>query len=290
MTDRRGFAVVGAGPLLLAALLAVLTAAPASAHGAPVSPTSRAAACGAEGTESDSDACRAALEESPKLAVEWDNVRVADVDGRDRDVIPDGELCSAGIAKFAGLDLPRSDWPSTRLTAGTEHTFSYRGTIPHEGTFRLYVTRDGYALDQPLTWADLEPEPFVSATDPTFDDGSYTFDGTLPADVTGRRLIYTIWQNTSTPDTYYSCSDVDFAGGGGVSAAAPPPPDAVPAAQAAPASPVATPAASDPVRLTSASSPDSGAAPLVLGGGAAVLVVAIGIGLFMVRRWRQQER
>lgn len=25
-------------------------------------------------------------------------------------------------------------------------------------------------------------------------------------------MIYTIWQNSDTPDTYYSCSDVDFAG------------------------------------------------------------------------------
>ncbi|WP_408055733.1 hypothetical protein [Streptomyces apricus] len=27
-------------------------------------------------------------------------------------------------------------------------------------------------------------------------------------------MLYTIWQNTSTPDTYYSCSDVLFLAAG----------------------------------------------------------------------------
>jgi chitin-binding protein len=35
-------------------------------------------------------------------------------------------------------------------------------------------------------------------------------EGRLPAGRTGRHLIYTIWQNSDTPDTYYSCSDVLF--------------------------------------------------------------------------------
>jgi chitin-binding protein len=39
-------------------------------------------------------------------------------------------------------------------------------------------------------------------------DGSYRMSGKLPADRTGRHVLYTIWQTTSTPDTYYSCSDL----------------------------------------------------------------------------------
>jgi chitin-binding protein len=201
-------------------LFVVLPALPAEAHGAPTNPLSRSAACGPEGRLATGPACRAALTAAPQASAEWDNIRVANVRGRDRQVIPDGKLCSAGQAKFAGLDLPRADWPSTRLTPGTAMTFTYRGTIPHKGTFRLYVTKDGYAPTKPLTWSTLEAEPFATVTDPVLDDGSYAFQGRLPAGKSGRHLIYTIWQNTDTPDTYYSCADVDFAAA--AVAAAPP--------------------------------------------------------------------
>ncbi len=60
---------------------------------------------------------------------EWDELRVPDVRGRDRQMIPDGELCSAGIERFHGLDLPRADWPATRFTAAARHTFRYRVSI-----------------------------------------------------------------------------------------------------------------------------------------------------------------
>jgi chitin-binding protein len=41
-------------------------------------------------------------------------------------------------------------------------------------------------------------------------NGSYEFTVRLPQR-TGRHLIYTVWQNTDTPDTYYSCTDVEIA-------------------------------------------------------------------------------
>jgi chitin-binding protein len=37
--------------------------------------------------------------------------------------------------------------------------------------------------------------------------------GRLPAELSGRHVIFAIWQNSSTPDTYYSCSDVIFGTG-----------------------------------------------------------------------------
>jgi predicted carbohydrate-binding protein with CBM5 and CBM33 domain len=197
---------------LLAAVLfaaaGALVPGTAAAHGAPTTPLSRSAECGAEGTRAGSPACRAALQQSPAISAEWDNVRVADVNGRDREVIPDGQLCSAGKPEFAGLDQPRADWPTTELTAGAELSFAYRGTIPHAGTFRLYATRPGYAPERPLTWATLQAEPFAEVADPPFADGSYRFSATLPAGLTGRHLIYTVWRNSDSTDTYYSCSDV----------------------------------------------------------------------------------
>jgi len=198
---------------LLGVLAALwLPAGAASAHGALTAPVSRAAACGTEGgTTATSAACRAAVAASrPGAASAWDNLRVAGVNGRDRAVIPDGKLCSGGLPEYAGLDLARADWPTTTVSPGADFTFRYRTTIPHQGTFRLYVTKPGYQPGKPLRWADLERAPFLSITDPRLVDGAYVLPGRLPAGRAGRHVIYTIWQNSSTPDTYYSCSDVEF--------------------------------------------------------------------------------
>ncbi|MGN9911700.1 lytic polysaccharide monooxygenase auxiliary activity family 9 protein [Phytohabitans sp. LJ34] len=252
----------------LAAAAVVVLAVPgtAQAHGALTNPVSRLAACGTEGTSAGSAACEAALAASGRQQwADWDNLRLPDVGGRDREVIPDGKLCSAGIDRYAGLDLARADWPTTRLTSGASFAFSYAGTIRHEGTFKLYVTRDGYDPKRPLAWSDLESKPFLSVADPAFRDGAYRMKGTLPANKSGRHLIYTIWQNSSTPDTYYSCSDVVFVKPAAKPAAQPVPKPAKaekPTATEAPPAPASAP---EPVSSTSA-------LPLI-GGGAAVIVV-----------------
>ncbi|WSX83280.1 lytic polysaccharide monooxygenase [Micromonospora sp. NBC_00898] len=137
-------------------------------------------------------------------------IRVARIDGRDRERIPDGELCSGGLSAYRGLDLPRADWPATTLTAGGRYTFRYRTTIPHRGTFRLYATTASYDPSRRLTWADLETRPFLTVTDPPIRAGAYQLPGRLPSGRGGRHLIYIIWQNSDTQDTYYSCSDVVF--------------------------------------------------------------------------------
>lgn len=199
--------------MLLGVLSAlVLPAAPASAHGALTQPISRAAACGVDGgATATTAACKAAIAASPQGAASaWDNIRVPDVNGRDRATIPNGKLCSGGLAEFAGLDLARADWPTTSVTPGAAFTFQYRTTIPHEGTFRLYVTDQGYQPTKPLSWSDLGTTPFLTVTDPPLSNGAYSLRGRLPAGRTGHQIIYTIWQTSSTPDTYYSCSDVLF--------------------------------------------------------------------------------
>ncbi|WP_188189398.1 lytic polysaccharide monooxygenase auxiliary activity family 9 protein [Nonomuraea sp. SYSU D8015] len=198
-------AALGAGLLLSVTLVA----GPADAHGALESPLSRAAACGE--TSVRSAACRAAQKTTGSaLPKEWDNLRVSNVAGRDRQMIPDGKLCSGGLPEFRGLDLARRDWPATTVKPGVQFTFKYRGTIPHKGTFRFYVTKKGYDPAGPLKWSDLEGKPFLQAKDPKLVDGAYLIKGRMPTGRTGRHLIYTIWQNSDTPDTYYSCSDVIF--------------------------------------------------------------------------------
>lgn len=213
-----------------AVAVVALAPSPAQAHGAASDPVSRVVACGPDAARHpDSGACRAAQAVwtgagAAVGAVGWDDIRVAGVAGRDRDLIPDGRLCSAGIPAYRGLDLARADWPATALTPGAGYTFGFRETIPHRGTFRLYVTRDGYDPARPLRWADLEDEPFLTVTDPPVRDGAYLMPGRLPAGKAGRHLIYTIWRNSATADTYYSCSDVVFTGpAAGTGVAADPP-------------------------------------------------------------------
>lgn len=293
MSAHRTLAVL-AGSVVLTAL----AAGPAAAHGGPTNPVSRQAACGTEAGESRrSAACQAAIEiGGAKASTDWDNLRLPDVAGRDRARIRDGQLCSAGIGQFRGLDLARSDWPTTSITSGS-YTFSYRGTIPHKGTFRLYVTKDGFQPTQPLTWSDLESAPFLTATDPVLRNGSYRIPGRVPAGKSGRHIIYTIWQNSDTPDTYYSCSDVVFgssASRGSGDQAAQPPAGAQPGQQGQPGSPTASAStAPDPAaaaqpevrtRSVSSNSSVSSAVPVAIGAG--IVLVVVGLLTLLLRRRR----
>ncbi|QTE01675.1 lytic polysaccharide monooxygenase auxiliary activity family 9 protein [Streptomyces cyanogenus] len=207
MTARLSVRVAAAAAPLL---LLPWAAGPARAHGAPTDPVSRVYACSPEGGAARTAACRAAIAANGSPFTAWDNLRVAGVAGRDRKVIPDGRLCSGNLPAYRGLDLARRDWPATRLSPGGRLTLTYASTIAHEGTFRLYLTKQGYDPTKPLTWSDLPERPFAQITDPPLRDGAYRMSATLPADRTGRQVLYTIWQNSSTPDTYYSCSDVVF--------------------------------------------------------------------------------
>ncbi|MGW7408130.1 lytic polysaccharide monooxygenase auxiliary activity family 9 protein [Streptomyces sp. NPDC054833] len=291
------------------ALLSLWAAGPALAHGAPTDPVSRVYACSPSGGSSSTAACRAAIAANGTSFVAWDNLRVAGVDGRDRQLIPDGKLCSGGLSAYKGLDLARADWPSTRLTPGGRLTMTYASTIAHTGTFKLYLTKPGYDPAGPLKWSDLPAQPFAQVTDPALTNGAYHITAKLPSDRTGRQVMYTIWQNSSTPDTYYSCSDVvfsksaDTSGGAGAPAkkresaspsrSAKPSPStssksadtpSAPAADA-PQSAAGTPTDSTPVASDTATG-SGPSAPLMAGGAAAVLVLTGGAALVLRLRRR----
>ncbi|MFD7708991.1 lytic polysaccharide monooxygenase [Streptomyces sp. NPDC059785] len=214
MSARRkaaAFAAVAAAPLALTAL----AAAPAVAHGTMGDPASRVFQCYAEGPESpDSDACKAAVAAGGTQALyDWNGIRIGDAGGRHQELIPDGELCSAGNDEFKGLDLARADWPATSVGSGS-YTFKYRVTAQHKGTFTVYITKAGYDPSQPLAWDDLDlANPVATKTDPVAADGYYTFSGTLP-ERSGKQLLYAVWQRSDSPEAFYSCSDVTFGGSG----------------------------------------------------------------------------
>ncbi|MFD8208445.1 lytic polysaccharide monooxygenase [Streptomyces sp. NPDC059695] len=194
-----------------ALVLSGLAVAPgAFAHGSMTDPVSRVSACYAEGPEAPkSAACKAAVAASGTQAFyDWNAVNIANAAGQHRQLIPDGKLCSAGNDKYRGLDLARADWPASSMTSGA-HTFHYKGTAPHKGSFELYVTKDGYDPSKPLKWSDLEAKPFVTVTDPGMQNGDYVFQGTVPKK-SGRHLIYSVWQRSDSPEAFYTCSDVVF--------------------------------------------------------------------------------
>ncbi|NUO46778.1 MAG: lytic polysaccharide monooxygenase, partial [Streptomyces sp.] len=214
MPARRTAAIVAALGLTPLALTA-LAAAPASAHGTLGDPVSRVAQCYAEGPESPkSDACKAAVAAGGTQALyDWNGVRIGDANGQHQALIPDGKLCSANADEFKGLDLARADWPATSVSSGS-YTFKYRVTAPHKGTFKVYVTRQGYDPTQPLAWDDLDlAHPVATATDPVAANGYYTFSGTLP-ERSGAQLLYAVWQRSDSPEAFYSCSDVTYGGAG----------------------------------------------------------------------------
>ncbi|MET9384101.1 lytic polysaccharide monooxygenase [Streptomyces sp. NPDC002928] len=303
MTAHRRIAL--AATALSPLLLSLWTAAPALAHGAPTDPASRVFACSPEGDSTGSAACRAAVAANGASFAAWDNLRVANVAGRDRQVIPDGRLCSAGLPAYKGLDLARADWPSTRLSPGGTLTMTYASTIPHTGTFKLFLTKPGYDPAKPLQWSDLPTRPFAEVKDPKLTNGAYHLTAKLPSDRTGRQVLYTIWQNSSTPDTYYSCSDVVFPAAAKSTASASAPARASgspsPTTEARKSAAAPSVSTSSPTRTAQSASPatdstpvaasttDPGSgpsAPLMAGGAAAVLVLTGGAALFMRLRRR----
>lgn len=191
-----------------------LATAPASAHGTLGNPVSRIAACFEEGPENPrSEVCRRLVAENGTQPLyDWNEVNIADAAGRHQEIIPDGRLCSAGRDKYSGLDDP-GEWRSTQMPSGGEFSFEYSVTAPHRGAIEYYVTTDDWDPTTPLTWAELEPEPFAVHQDPVAENGTYSITADLPQK-SGQHLIYTIWQRSDSPEAFYTCSDVTFGAGG----------------------------------------------------------------------------
>lgn len=242
MVQRRIFSLtVGCWSALL---LVLAVSSQVNAHGAMQTPISRTYACFLEGPETpDTAACRAAIDiGGTQPLYDWNEVNIGNAAGQHRSLIPDGKLCSAGRAKYAGFDLARADWPATPLTSGSSMSFLYRATAPHPGLFEFYITRDGYSPTQALKWSDLEATPFLKVTNPQLVNGSYVINARIPSNKTGRHLIYSIWQRSDSAEAFYTCSDVTFGGTNPTSVpTATPRPSAVPTATVPPTgTPIAT--------------------------------------------------
>ncbi|MFD1051407.1 lytic polysaccharide monooxygenase, partial [Kibdelosporangium lantanae] len=205
---------------------------PAQAHGAMMVAGSRTFLCYEDGITStgqvvpQNPACQSAVGQSGTNSLyNWFAVgnRSGATSGGTVGFIPDGKLCSgnSNYYDFFGFDQASADWPKTHLTSGADIQFKYNKWAAHPGTFRLYVTKDGWNPNRPLTWADMEAVPFSTATDPASVGGPgsvssyYYWNARLPANKTGNHIIYSVWARSDSTETFYGCSDVTFDGGHG---------------------------------------------------------------------------
>ena len=201
--------------VLLALIAFVGIARITQAHGTTVAPYSRAYNCFLEGPEAPtSPPCQAAFAiGGSQQFYDWNEINQLAA-GDHQAFVPDGQLCSGGKTKYAGLDLPRTDWPAQTISADANGNFQfvYSATAPHSTEyFKFYITKDSYDLTQPLKWSDLEL--FCTINSVVLVDGKYNMSCPLPAK-SGKRIIYNVWQRADSPEAFYACSDVILNNGG----------------------------------------------------------------------------
>jgi len=209
-------------------MVAVVTQGSAAAHGTPLKPGSRTWLCFVDGLTPNGDiqphnpACSAAVQAGGTTPLyNWFGVLQSNANGQTTGFIPDGKLCSGNNPTFAAYDAARADWPVTHLTAGATVEIDYSNWAKHPGSFFAYVTKDTWSPTRPLAWSDLEAVPFSQVLNPSqiggpgTNDGHYFWNATLPANKTGRHIIYMRWVRSDSQENFFSCSDVVFDGGNG---------------------------------------------------------------------------
>lgn len=200
----------GISAVVLGSLLA---AGQAFAHGYVSSPKSRYIQCAENGIENPTHpACIAAKAAGTGGLYTPQEVAVGGVKDNHEFFIPDGRLCSVNRANLFGMDLARTDWPATSVTAGPR-TFTWTNTAAHKTMyFRYYITKQGYNHSQPLRWSDLE---LIHDSGKADQETVSNHLVNLPQR-TGRHIVYSIWQRDWERDAaegFYQCIDVDFGNG-----------------------------------------------------------------------------
>ena len=200
----------GISAVVLGSLLA---ASQAFAHGYISSPKSRVIQCKENGIESPTaPACIAAKAAGNGGLYTPQEVAVGGVRDNHEFYIPDGRLCSANRSNLFGMDLARTDWLATPVSAGPLQ-FTWTNTAAHKTMyFRYYITREGYNHAQPLRWSDLE----LIYDSGKADQEQFSYHTVQMPQRTGRHIVYSIWQRDWERDSaegFYQCVDVDYGNG-----------------------------------------------------------------------------
>jgi len=175
-------------------------------------PISRVYQCYLEGPEAPkSGACKAVVKVGGTQPLyDWTEVNQFEANGHHKQIVKNGTLCAGGRDKYVGLDLLRKDWPVSNLRpdANGKFTFKFHAMTPHATKyFNFYITKDGWTPTSQLDWRDLKK--FASVAAPTADGNYYNMTVKMPKGMTGRRLIYVVWQRSDSQEAFYSCSDVN---------------------------------------------------------------------------------
>lgn len=206
--------ILSAGRLWLGVLCALwLFPSTSTAHGGLDLPATRSYTC--RFLDQDGEMCAEAWTANPQALYDWMEINIGDAGGIHQPRIPDGELCSAGRAKYGALDTP-GDWPVTTLLPNAEGSYdmSFIAHAPHAAEyFRFYITREGFDPEtEALAWSDLElvhDSGPISYARMASEGEDFGFRMDLP-ERPGRHILYLIWQRSDSLEAFYGCSDVQF--------------------------------------------------------------------------------
>ncbi|WP_380282748.1 lytic polysaccharide monooxygenase [Kitasatospora purpeofusca] len=190
--------IVGAALAAVAVPLAM--AVPADSHGFINLPPSRSALCGSGVVKNCGD-------------IQWEPQSVEGPKGFPAGGPADGTICAGADARWAPLDNPRNGaWPTTKVTAGGQQTFTWEIEARHSTTnFRYFLTKQGYDPAQKITRASLDLTPFLTVPyNRRQPDAITKHTATLPTGRTGHHVVVAVWDVADTANAFYSCTDVLF--------------------------------------------------------------------------------
>jgi chitin-binding protein len=203
-----------AAAALATTLLGLMAQAPtASAHGTVIAPQTRNYGClqrwgYTEPNESQDPMCYRTYHENPNAITAWKAVYANNTGDNYKQVIPDGQICSAGgqgETNYAPLDRP-GPWITSSI--GSDFTVDLYDEARHGADWlEIYVTKQGFDPEyQLINWDDLE---LVKKT------GRYPYQAHYVTDVTtsgysGRHVVVTVWKASHMDQKYFLCSDVTF--------------------------------------------------------------------------------
>ncbi|MFD4908765.1 lytic polysaccharide monooxygenase [Kitasatospora purpeofusca] len=188
------------GAALAAVAVPLAMAVPANSHGFINLPPSRSALCGAGVVKNCGD-------------IQWEPQSVEGPKGFPTRGPADGTICAGADARWAPLDNPRNGaWPTTKVTAGGQQTFTWEIEARHSTTnFRYFLTKPGYDPTQKITRANLDLTPFLTVPyNGRQPAATTTHTGTLPTGRTGHHVVVAVWDVADTSNAFYSCTDVLF--------------------------------------------------------------------------------
>ncbi|MFC5476281.1 lytic polysaccharide monooxygenase [Paraherbaspirillum soli] len=186
----------------------------ASAHGSMVNPPSREYYCK---TSDDPEGprtagCKAVIGKNGNgIIYDWMSNAQGSANGKHKEVVPDGLLCAGGKTARDGLDSI-ADWKRTTITPDANGVveLQYLQTAPHATEyFKNYISKDSYDGSRALRWDDLQ---LIGEVGEQPAETNTKMKVKIPAGMTGKRVIYNVWQRSDSHEAFYACSDVDVAG------------------------------------------------------------------------------